>query len=131
MQWYNRCYPSLRKMRHCEAMGVKCTTLRNSRQEISTVIAASPLVGLYPVQIGSKGLEIKVDNPESYNFRPKDMLRDICTTISQFSTQEGFHQALATSGYYQEDLLPKATATMRRLQLLPPADLAHMDQLCR
>ncbi|CAM9168726.1 unnamed protein product, partial [Sphacelaria rigidula] len=81
--------------------------------------------------IGSKGLEIKVDNPESYNFRPKDMLRDICTTISQFSTQQGFHLALATSGYYQEDLLPKATATMRRLKLLPPADLAHMDQLCR
>lgn len=43
-------------------------------------------------QIGSKGLEIKVDNPESYNFRPKDMLREICATISQFSTQPGFHE---------------------------------------
>lgn len=43
-------------------------------------------------QIGSKGLEIKVDNPESYNFRPKEMLREICTTISQFSTQPGFHK---------------------------------------
>lgn len=45
-----------------------------------------------PPQIGSKGLEIKVDNPESYNFRPKEMLREICTTISQFSTQPGFHK---------------------------------------
>ena len=43
-------------------------------------------------QVGSKGLEIKVDNPESYNFRPKEMLREICTTISQFSTQPGFHK---------------------------------------
>ncbi|CAM9845618.1 unnamed protein product [Ectocarpus sp. 4 AP-2014] len=81
--------------------------------------------------IGSKGLEIKVDNPESYNFRPKEMLREICTTISQFSTQPGFHKHLAMSGYYQEDLLPKATSTMRRLQLLPAASMADMDSLCR
>ncbi|CAM9621268.1 unnamed protein product [Scytosiphon promiscuus] len=81
--------------------------------------------------IGSKGLEIKVDNPESYNFRPKEMLREICTTISQFSTQPGFHKHLAMSGYYQEDLLPKATATMRRLQLLPAPAMADMDTLCR
>ncbi|CAN0581754.1 unnamed protein product, partial [Ectocarpus sp. 12 AP-2014] len=74
-------------------------------------------------QIGSKGLEIKVDNPESYNFRPKEMLREICTTISQFSTQPGFHKHLAMSGYYQEDLLPKATSTMRRLQLLPASSM--------
>eukprot|EP00903_Cladosiphon_okamuranus_P021833 g20076.t1 len=80
--------------------------------------------------IGSKGLEIKVDNPESYNFRPKEMLREICTTISQFSTQPGFHEHLAKSGYYQEDLLPKATSTMRRLQLLPAAKMADMDRLC-
>ncbi|CAM9528104.1 unnamed protein product [Ectocarpus fasciculatus] len=81
--------------------------------------------------IGSKGLEIKVDNPESYNFRPKEMLREICTTISQFSTQPGFHKHLAMSGYYQEDLLPKATSTMRRLQLLPASSMADMDSLCR
>ncbi|CBN78076.1 conserved unknown protein [Ectocarpus siliculosus] len=80
--------------------------------------------------IGSKGLEIKVDNPESYNFRPKEMLREICTTISQFSTQPGFHKHLAMSGYYQEDLLPKATSTMRRLQLLPASSMADMDSLC-
>lgn len=126
-----RRHTSLENMRHCEARGVECTTLRDSCRQISTVVVAWLLFGSYPAQIGSKGLEIKVDNPESYNFRPKDMLRDICTTISQFSPQQGFHLALATSGYYQEDLLPKATATMRRLKLLPPADLAHMDQLCR
>eukprot|EP00904_Undaria_pinnatifida_P013657 jgi/Undpi1/9421/HiC_scaffold_27.g11878.m1 len=80
--------------------------------------------------VGSKGLEIKVDNPESYNFRPKEMLREICTTISQFSTQPGFHKHLAMSGYYQDDLLPKATSTMRRLQLLPAAAMADMDSLC-
>lgn len=33
-----------------------------------------------------------MDNPDSYNFRPKEMLREICTTISQFSTQPGFHK---------------------------------------
>lgn len=35
------------------------------------------------------------------------------------------------SGYYQEDLLPKATSTMRRLQLLSLAALEDMDRLCR
>lgn len=40
-------------------------------------------------------------------------------------------QHLAMSGYYQEDLLPKATSTMRRLQLLPASSMADMDRLCR
>lgn len=40
-------------------------------------------------------------------------------------------QHLAMSGYYQEDLLPKATSTMRRLRLLSLAALEDMDRLCR
>ena len=46
-------------------------------------------------QIGSKGLEIKVDNPESYNFRPKEMLREICATMSQFANEPSFHKVHA------------------------------------
>ncbi|CAN0080528.1 unnamed protein product [Ascophyllum nodosum] len=80
--------------------------------------------------IGSKGLEIKVDNPESYNFRPKEMLREICATISQFANEPGFHKYLAMSGYYDKDLLPKAMSTMRRLLLLPAPALSDMDRLC-
>jgi len=30
-------------------------------------------------------LELKVDNPESYNFRPKEMLRDLCLIFASFS----------------------------------------------
>jgi len=35
--------------------------------------------------VGAKGLELKVDNPESYNFRPKEMLRDLCLIFASFS----------------------------------------------
>lgn len=72
------------------------------------------------LQIGSKGLEIKVDNPESYNFRPKDMLREICTTISQFSTQPGFHKVRGayTFGCCQASCLsrfPRSGGRFRRM----------------
>jgi ubiquitin conjugation factor E4 B len=32
--------------------------------------------------VGSKGLELKVDNPEQYDFKPKEMLRDLCAIFA-------------------------------------------------
>lgn len=40
--------------------------------------------------VGSRGLELKVDNPEQYEFRPKEMLRDLCAIFSLFATSEVF-----------------------------------------
>lgn len=68
--------------------------------------------------VGSKGLELKVDNPESYNFRPKDMLRDLCAIFANFSSADEFVLECARSGYYNADLIIKSVKTCQRLQLL-------------
>ncbi|CAM9661247.1 unnamed protein product [Discosporangium mesarthrocarpum] len=91
---------------------------------------ADMLLSIINQLVGTKGLEIKVDNPESYNFRPKEMLREVCLTLSYFALHEKFHLALAESGFYRETLLPKATSTMRRLGGLDAANLKAMDNLC-
>jgi len=68
--------------------------------------------------VGSRGLEIKVDNPESYNFRPKEMLRDICSIFSTFSAAEEFQIACAKSAFYKPDLISKSAKTCRKHGLL-------------
>ena len=68
--------------------------------------------------VGSRGLELKVDNPESYHFRPKDMLRDLCAIFANFASADEFTNECAKSGYYNADLLLKSVKTCKKLQLL-------------
>jgi len=70
--------------------------------------------------VGAKGLELKVDNPENYNFRPKEMLRDLCSIFASFSTAIEFQVECYKSGYYNPDLVSKSIKTCRKLSLLPP-----------
>lgn len=93
---------------------------------------ANMLLSVLNQLVGAKGLEIKVDNPESYSFHPKEMLRDTISVVAHFATGDatGFDDALATSGFYQEALLPKAAQTARRLGLLDPIGLSAVDNLC-
>ncbi|KAL3790363.1 hypothetical protein HJC23_002749, partial [Cyclotella cryptica] len=35
--------------------------------------------------ISTRGMDLKVDNPESYNFCPKDVLQDVCVVFSSFA----------------------------------------------
>ncbi|CAM9543631.1 unnamed protein product [Chrysoparadoxa australica] len=94
---------------------------------------ASMLMSMLVNLVGKKGLEIKVDNPEKYNFRPKELLKEVATTVSHFASHKEFAVALATTGYYQSspELLPKTAATARRLGLLLPAELTALDNLCK
>ena len=39
--------------------------------------------------VGSRGLDLKVDNPETDNFRPKEMLQDLCVVFSSFAAADG------------------------------------------
>ena len=68
--------------------------------------------------IGARGLELKVNNPEEYNFRPKEMLRDLCAIFALFSVSPEFQVECAKSGYYNEDLVSKSVKTCTKLGLL-------------
>jgi len=68
--------------------------------------------------VGAKGMELKVDNPESYNFRPKEMLADLCEIFSSYSDAILFQEHCAKSGYYTNDLMTKAVKTCAKLKLL-------------
>lgn len=68
--------------------------------------------------VGAKGMELKVDNPESYNFRPKEMLTDLCEIFSSYAEAIPFQEHCAKSGYYTKDLMTKAVKTCAKLKLL-------------
>mmetsp|Transcript_39581 Transcript_39581/g.83197 ORF Transcript_39581/g.83197 Transcript_39581/m.83197 type:complete len:1166 (-) Transcript_39581:47-3544(-) len=79
---------------------------------------ANMLLHVLTKLVGSRGLDLKVDNPESYNFRPKEMLQDLCVVFSSFAAADEFQKECAKSGYYTPDLMNKSVKTCRKLGLL-------------
>ena len=92
---------------------------------------ASMLLSVLVQLVGTKGLEIKVNNPEEYQFRPKNMLCEICETVAHFSEFEPFQVAIAQSGYYSTHpaVLPKALSTVRKYSLLSVDLVAKLESL--
>lgn len=79
--------------------------------------------------VGAKGMELKVDNPESYNFRPKEMLTDLCEIFSSYADAPLFQEHCAKSGYYTNDLMTKAVKTCTKLSLLKDENMAVFASL--
>ena len=78
--------------------------------------------------VGSKGLDLKVDNPEQYEFRPKEMLRDLCAIFALFAPTETFQVECAKSGC-DPALLRSAVKTCRRLNLLTGESMEAFESL--
>jgi ubiquitin conjugation factor E4 B len=80
--------------------------------------------------VGSKSLDIKVDNMEQYGFDPKRMLQDVCSTMAHFSTSEEFRKETVSNGYYDGGApLSKAVATVSKLKILSSDDFALLSAL--
>jgi ubiquitin conjugation factor E4 B len=75
------------------------------------------LVHVLTKLVGSKGLDLKVDNPEELEFRPKEMLRDLCAIFALFASSDVFQVECAKSGC-DPALLRSAVKTCKRLNLL-------------
>lgn len=45
---------------------------------------SSMLLNVVRLLVGSKGLAVKVDNMESYNFQPKELLKEVCVILTHF-----------------------------------------------
>jgi ubiquitin conjugation factor E4 B len=78
--------------------------------------------------VGSKGLDLKVDNPDQYEFRPKEMLRDLCAIFALFSSYQTFQDECAKSGC-DPALLRTAVKTCRKLNLLTGESMIAFESL--
>ncbi|KAG2519761.1 hypothetical protein JM16_007023 [Phytophthora kernoviae] len=76
---------------------------------------------------GPRGLELKVNNPEQYKFRPKVMLKEIVETLLHFSHYPSFLEAVATNGFYDSQVFRKCTHIVARTQLLEPSDIQKFE----
>jgi ubiquitin conjugation factor E4 B len=78
--------------------------------------------------VGSKGLDLKVENPEQYEFRPKEMLRDLCAIFALFSSTVVFQEECAKSGC-DPSLLLSAVKTCKRYNLLTGESMTAFEAL--
>ena len=78
--------------------------------------------------VGTKGLDLKVENPEQYDFRPKEMLRDLCAIFALFASAKEFQVECAKNGC-DPTLLTSAVKTCRRLNLLTGESMTAFESL--
>ncbi|KAL4099290.1 hypothetical protein PRIC1_007130 [Phytophthora ramorum] len=76
---------------------------------------------------GPRGLELKVNNPEQYKFRPKVMLKEIVQTLLHFAHYPSFQEAVATNGFYDGQVFRKCAQIVARTQLLEPTDVLKFE----
>jgi len=86
------------------------------------------LVHVLKKLVGAKGLELKVDNPEQYDFKPKELLRDLCAIFALFTANETFQDECAKSEC-DPDLLRSAVKTCRKLGLLTGESMVAFESL--
>jgi len=78
---------------------------------------------------GKRSLDIKISNPDAYGFDPKDILSRVGRIACCFAAEPEFPGALAESGYYDVELLPRCAQTLRRLGALASNQLDALDKL--
>lgn len=92
----------------------------------------STLLNVLQRIVGSKSLEIKVENMDQYNFDPKTMLFEVVTAMTHFFEEEQFARSVAQDSFYHDGApLRKAIQTAARLNLLAATELAALSQLAQ
>jgi ubiquitin conjugation factor E4 B len=66
---------------------------------------------------GPRGLELKVDNPESYGFRPRALLKDLITATLNLAREPAFVEAVAQSGMWRAGEWDKVASVVERIAL--------------
>lgn len=64
---------------------------------------------------GPRGVELKVDDPEKYGFRPRELLRDLLITTLNLSTQPRFVDAVAEAGIFRKQVFDKVYSVVERI----------------
>jgi ubiquitin conjugation factor E4 B len=72
--------------------------------------------------VGPRSQELKVDDPEKYNFRPKELLAQVCNVYLHLAVSPAFAPAVAHDGRsYRHEIFTKAASILER-QGLASAD---------
>jgi ubiquitin conjugation factor E4 B len=81
---------------------------------------------------GRGGLNLKVDNPEKYHFRPKVMLVQIIKVYLNMGGEEEFIEEVAkefAEDFYEENVLHKAGSILRKHNLMDPTELDEWNSV--
>jgi ubiquitin conjugation factor E4 B len=90
----------------------------------------STLLNVLQRIVGSKSLEIKVDNMEAYNFQPKVMLTEICMAMIHFHDSPLFWSSVAQDSFYNNGgPIRKALSTVTRLKLIGAEEIELLHTL--
>eukprot|EP00742_Colponemidia_sp_Colp-10_P011138 GILJ01012341.1.p1 GENE.GILJ01012341.1~~GILJ01012341.1.p1 ORF type:complete len:1148 (-),score=204.51 GILJ01012341.1:87-3530(-) len=80
--------------------------------------------------VGPKCLELKVADPEKYEFRPKKLLAEIMTVYIHFMGHPVFASAVARDERsYRHDIMLKASRIARREKLLHEEDVRKFEEM--
>lgn len=80
--------------------------------------------------VGTKSLEIKVDNMEQYNFQPRQMLSEVLSAMCHFCNEEKFYVSVAQDAFYASGVpLQRALQTVGKHNLLTIQQREQMETL--
>jgi len=78
---------------------------------------------------GKTAVQLKVDHPEEYNFRPQQMLTETVQTLLHLKDEEVFLQATVKDGRYKKEVFAKAHRIIRRNAMLPEDQVRAFGKL--
>jgi len=90
---------------------------------------ADMLLSVMRAFTGKRSLDIKIESPEKYGFDPRDILARVGRIAARFAKTDAFSAAIAESGFFARDLLPKCVATLRRIRSLDDGQLEALAGL--
>lgn len=80
--------------------------------------------------VGPRRKQLAVENPESYNFNPKQMLAEITDVFLNLKEKNSFIQAVATDGRsYKPENFTTAMSIMKKYALKSPEQLRDWEDL--
>ncbi|CAG8504078.1 13438_t:CDS:10, partial [Ambispora leptoticha] len=78
--------------------------------------------------VGPKSTELRVENPDKYRFRPRDLLSDILDIFLNLCERREFIQAVARDGRsYRKELFSKAAAIMLKISRKSEVDIKKLE----
>lgn len=94
-------------------------TLKQFMEPVMLTRVAAMLVHFFDTLAGPKCNNLKVNNPEKYNFSPKDLLMKITKICMNFVSSKNFVEAMANDMDYSHEIMKKVLYFLNRERIVP------------